>query len=104
MFDFKQIQQMQKDMQTKMDSMQKEMEGLRCEGQSGGGMVKVELDGNQKCVSVKIQPDAVDPDDIEMIEDLVLAAFNAAVEKSKDANQSGLAKVTGGIKIPGLTM
>lgn len=104
MFDFKQIQQMQKDMQSKMDGMQKEMERVRCRGQSGGGMVVVELDGNQKCVTVKIQPDAVDPDDIEMLEDLVLAAFNSAVEKSKEANQSSLAKVTGGIKIPGLTM
>ena len=104
MFDMKQIQDLQKSMKDKMDNMQSEMEKVRCEGTSGGGMVKVVLDGNQKCIEIKFQPDAVDPDDIEMLEDLALAAFNAAVEKSKNASQDSLSSITGGIKIPGLTM
>lgn len=104
MFDLKQIQKMQKDMQDKMGSMQGEMEKLRIDGSAGGGMVKVVMNGNQQLVEVKVQPEAVDPDDVEMLEDLMMAAVNAAVEKSRDAQQQSMSQLTGGIKIPGLTM
>lgn len=102
MIDPKMIQQMQKNMASKFDEMQEEMSRVRVEGAAGGGVVKITLDGNQKCVGVSIQPEAIDPDDPEMLEDLMTAAFNAAVDKSKDANNEGMSKITGGLKIPGL--
>ena len=104
MFDLKQIQKMQQEMQGKMGQLQEEMDKMRVEGSSGGGVVKVTMNGNQQVLGIKIQPDAVDPDDIEMLEDLITAAVNAAVEKSKEASQSGMSQLTGGFKIPGLTM
>ena len=104
MFDLKQIQKLQKEMEQKMGSMQEEMGNMRVEGAAGGGMVNIVMDGNQQVIQVKIQPDVIDPDDVEMLEDLVMAAFNAAVEKSKAANQNGLSQLTGGMKIPGLNM
>jgi len=60
------------------------------------------MNGKQQILSIKIQPEAVDPDDIEMLEDLVLAAVNAAITKSKELSQNNLTQLTGGMKIPGL--
>ena len=104
MFDLKQIQRMQKEMEQKMGSMQAELGNARVEGSSGGGMVTVVMNGNEQVVSIKIQPDVVDPDDVEMIEDLVMAAVNAAVAKAKELSQSSMSQLTGGIKIPGLNL
>jgi nucleoid-associated protein EbfC len=72
------------------------------EAASGGGVVSVKLNGKQEFLSIKISPEAVDPDDIEMLEDLVLAAINAGIAKSKELGQNNLSQLTGGMKIPGL--
>ncbi len=102
MFDLKQLQKMQKELQERMSQMQEEMKTKTVDASSGGGMVTATANGNQELVAVKIKPDAVDPDDLEMLEDLVVAAVNLALEKSKELNQDEMSKMTGGLKIPGL--
>ena len=102
MFDLKMMQKMQKELQGRIEAMQKEMEGKTVEATSGGGVVKVVANGAQQIVEITIRPEAVDPDDIEMLEDLVLAAVNSALEQSKAMSQNEMAKLTGGIRIPGL--
>lgn len=102
MFDAKQLQKMQKELQDRMTQVQEEMKTTNVEASSGGGMVTATCNGNQELVALKIKPDAIDPDDVEMLEDLVIAAVNSALEKSKELSQENMSKVTGGIKIPGL--
>jgi DNA-binding YbaB/EbfC family protein len=102
MFDLKHLQKMQKELQEKMQQIQQEMEAKTVEASSGGGMVTVVANGNQQILSVKINKEAVDPDDLEMLEDLVVAAVNSALEKAKALGEQSMAKLTGGIKIPGL--
>jgi len=102
MFDVRQIQKIQKDLQDRMEKIQEELGHRNVEGSAGGGIVTVVANGQQTIVKVKINPDAVDMSDLEMLEDLVLAATNAALEKAKDLHESMVGQVTGGIKIPGL--
>ena len=97
----KMMKQMQK-MQRDMEKMQAEAAAKTVEATDGGGAVTVVASGNQEIKSVSINPDAVDLDDIEMLEDMVLAAVNEALEKSKDMVASELRKLTGGMNIPGL--
>lgn len=104
MFDFKQLQKLQKEMQEKMAAMQQELEQKTVEASSGGGVVTVTMNGNQQIVGIKIQKDAVDPDDIEMLEDLIMAAVNSTLEKSKAMSQEKMAGLTGGMRFPGLPM
>jgi len=94
----KQAQKMQKDMQ----KAQEELANMVVEGTSGGGMVTVKMNGQNKVLSVKIDPDVVDPDDIEMLEDLIMAATNEAQEKISKTSEQEMSKLTGGMKIPGL--
>ena len=94
----KQAQKMQKDLQ----KAQEELANKIVEGTAGGGMVKVEMNGKNQVLSLKIDPEVVDPDDIEMLEDLIIAAFNEAQEKVSQSSESELSKLTGGINIPGL--
>jgi DNA-binding YbaB/EbfC family protein len=101
-FDFRQIQKMQKDLQERMERTQGELKQKHVEATSGGGMVVAVANGSQELVSVKIKPDAVDPNDLEMLEDLVVAAVNQALEKSRKLSEEEMGKVTGGFKIPGL--
>jgi hypothetical protein len=68
----------------------------------GGGMVKAVMTGQQKLVSITISPDAVDPDDVEMLQDMILAAINEAVEKSQNMAAEKMGALTGGLRIPGL--
>lgn len=68
----------------------------------GGGMVKAVMTGQQKLLSIAISPDAVDPDDVEMLQDMILAAVNEAIEKSQDLAAEKMGALTGGLKIPGL--
>lgn len=72
------------------------------EGSAGGGVVMVVVTGHQKVQSVKISPEAVDPEDITLLEDLVLAAINEALDKSRELAAQRLGNITGGMKIPGL--
>ncbi len=102
MFDLRQIQKMQKELQERMEKIREELKQKTVEASSGGGMVTVVANGAQEIVAVKIKKEAIDEDDIEMLEDLVVAAVNLALEKSKALNEEELSKLTGGLKIPGL--
>lgn len=94
----KQAQQMQQ----KMQKMQEEMAHKTVDASVGGGMVMVTANGRSEVVSVKIDPAAIDPDDVEMLEDLVLAGVNEALRKAQEVMASEMSKLTGGMKIPGL--
>jgi DNA-binding YbaB/EbfC family protein len=89
-------------MQARMVKMQEELANQRVEASAGGGAVTVVATGQQKLESIKISPEAIDPDDPTMLEDLVLAAVNEALEKSRELMAQQLSALTGGMKIPGL--
>lgn len=89
-------------MQKKMAKMQEEMGRREFEASAGGGMVTVRVNGDQEILAVSIEPAAVDPEDVEMLQDLVAAATNEALKKAKEAMQGEMAQLTGGLKIPGL--
>jgi len=90
-------------LQAKMMKMQEELGSRTVEATSGGGMVKVVADGKQQIVSIQIEKEVVDPDDVDMLQDLVLAAVNDALSKSQEMVSSEMSKLTGGMNIPGLT-
>ncbi|MBC7953052.1 MAG: YbaB/EbfC family nucleoid-associated protein [Rhodospirillaceae bacterium] len=92
----KQAQQMQ----AKMGEMQAKMSELEVTGASGGGMLKVVLNGKSELKSIKIDKALVDPEDVEVLEDLIVAAFNDAKVKAETAMQEEMAKVTGGLNLP----
>jgi len=94
----KQAQQMQQ----KMATLQKELESRELETSSGGGMIKIKITGKQEIVSLTIDPECVDPTDVETLQDLVLTSVNQAVKESQDMVQKAMSKVTGGLNIPGL--
>lgn len=94
----KQAQMMQK----KMAELQADLEQRQVEATAGGGMVTAVVTGKQQLVSLTIEPAAVDPQDVEMLQDLVVAAVNEAIRKSQEMVQQEMSKVTGGMNIPGL--
>lgn len=96
----KMLKQAQK-MQAQMMKAQEELQAKEFVGSAGGGMVTVSMNGAQELTSIKISPEAVDPDDVEMLEDLVLAAFHKAQEEVKSASDSAFGGITGGLNIPG---
>lgn len=96
----KQMQQMQKKLQSDLANAQKELEESVVEGVAGGGSVKVSMTGDQTVKSVKIDKSAVDPEDVEMLEDLVMVAVNDALEKTRDLSNSRMGKVTAGLNLP----
>lgn len=89
-------------MQNRIQKMQQELEETTVEGTAGGGAVRVSVNGLRTVTSVKIDPDAVDPTDIEMLEDMVLAAIQEAMKSAEDLASEKMGAITGGIKIPGL--
>ncbi|WP_419656988.1 nucleoid-associated protein [Desulfosarcina variabilis str. Montpellier] len=89
-------------LQSKMLRMQEELASKTVETSAGGGMVAVVANGAQQIVSIKIEKEVVDPDDVEMLEDLVVAAVNDALKQSQEMVSSEMGKITGGMKIPGL--
>jgi len=89
-------------LQARMNKMQQELEAMEMEISSGGGAVKVTVNGQQKIKSIKINKEVVNPEDVEMLEDLVLSAVTEAITKSQDAAAQKMGAITGGIKIPGL--
>jgi len=89
-------------LQSKMLRLQEELADKTVETASGGGMVKVVANGRQQIVSIDIENEVVDPDDVEMLQDLVLAAVNDALAKSQEMVQSEMSKLTGGVNIPGM--
>jgi hypothetical protein len=94
----KQAQQLQ----SKMFKLQEELAEKTVETSSGGGMVKVVANGKQQLVSIQIEQEVVDPDDVEMLQDLILAAVNDALAKAQDMVSVEMNKLTGGMNIPGL--
>ena len=89
-------------LQEKMLAMQDEIAKKKVDATAGGGMVTVEANGKQEILSIKIDPEVINKDDAQMLEDLVLAACNEALRKSRELVQQELGKLTGGLKIPGL--
>lgn len=94
----KQVQKMQAD----MAKMQEELAGRTVETTAGGGVIKVVANGKQEIVSIAIKPEAVDPDDVEMLQDLIQAAVNEALRQSQEMVSKEMGKLTGGLNIPGL--
>lgn len=93
---------MAQQMQADMARVEAELLDLRIEGTAGGGAVKAVVTGKQELLSVTIDPGVVDPDDVEMLQDLVLAAVSEALNQAKATAEAKLGRVTGGLKIPGL--
>jgi len=89
-------------MQKKMAKMQEELNSRTVEASSGGGMVTVRVTGGQEVVEIRIEKDVVDPEEVEMLQDLILAAANDALKRAREMVQNEMAQLTGGMKIPGL--
>jgi nucleoid-associated protein EbfC len=95
------LKQAQK-LQSQMTKLQDELAEKTVEASSGGGMVKVVANGKQQIVSIRIEKEVVDPEDVEMLQDLMAAAVNEALAKSQEMVSEAMGKLTGGLKIPGL--
>jgi DNA-binding YbaB/EbfC family protein len=96
------LAKMAQQMQAEMARVQQEIAALSLEGSAGGGAVTAVVNGNGEVVSIAIDRDVVDPDDVEMLQDLITAAVNDGVHKIKDVSAEKMARVTGGLQIPGL--
>ena len=94
------IQQMMKQAQVMQEKMSKEMEEMRAEASAGGGVVTVQMKGNHEIVSLKIDPEAVKEGDVEMLQDMVMAAFNEAAKKVDDEAQQKMGGLLGGLGLP----
>ena len=95
------VRQAQK-LQKKMVKAQEELAKKTVEASSGGGMVKAVANGKQEIISIEIEKEVVDPEDLEMLQDLVVAAVNEALTRSKAMMEEEMGKITGGLKMPGL--
>jgi len=96
----KQVQQMQ----AKMAELQAELENAEIEASAGGGMVKVVVNGKNEIKAITIDPEVVDPADVEMLQDLIVAALNQAREKAQEMQQEQMSGLTGGLNLPGLNL
>jgi len=96
------IQRMIKAAKEMQESLEKEMAALRVEGSSGGGVVSVSMDGRKNVISIRIEPEVVDRNELEMLQDLVAAAVNDAAKKVDAALAEKIGPAAGGLKIPGL--
>lgn len=93
----KQMQQMQK----KIEEAQKEIEETQVTATAGGGVVEVVANGKKELISIKIDPEAVDPEDVDMLEDMILAGVNEALRMADEVNEKKMGGITGGLNIPG---
>lgn len=89
-------------MQQKMMEMQAELEAREYEATAGGGVVTAKVNGKKELLALSIKPEAVDPDDVEMLEDTVMAAINEALREASETTEKEMSKLTGGMSIPGL--
>lgn len=89
-------------MQRQMEQAQQELAAMELVGESGGGMVKVAVNGMQEILGIKIDPQAVDPEDVEMLEDLILAALRDALGQAQAASQEKMGRAAGGMNLPGM--
>ena len=96
------MQQMMKQAQQMQERLQKQMADARVEGNAGGGMVTVVMNGAKQVQSLKIDPEAVSKEDVEMLQDLIVAALNDAHRKADEERQKHMGGMMGGLKIPGL--
>ena len=96
------IRQMMKQAQKMQEQLQKQMQELQVEATSGGGMVTVVVNGSKQILSIRIDPEVVSKDDVEMLQDLILAAINDAQRKADEAMQKQMSGMFGGLKIPGM--
>ena len=96
------LQRMAQQMQQEMLRIQGELETMTVDGSAGGGVVKAVVTGKQELVSVTIDPAAVDPDDVDMLQDLIVAAINDALGNSRRIAEEKMSAVTGGLRIPGM--
>jgi len=96
------LQRMAQQMQQEMLRVQTELEATQVDGSAGGGVVKAVVTGKQELVSITIDPDAVDPSDVDMLQDLIVAAVNDALRASRELAEEKMAAVTGGLRIPGI--
>jgi DNA-binding YbaB/EbfC family protein len=102
MANMNQLMKQAQQMQAKLATLQKELETREYEASSGGGMVTVKVNGKQVLLDILINKECVDPNDVEMLQDLVKTAVNQAMKDSQDSVQNAMSKVTGGLSIPGL--
>lgn len=96
------LKQAQK-LQSKIFKLQEQLADRTVETTVGGGMVKAVANGKQELLSIKLEPEVVDPDDVQMLEDLIVAAVNDALKKAQEMVTEEMTKLTGGFKIPGIT-
>ena len=96
------VRQAQK-MQAQVSKVQQEVGAMKIEASSGGGVVTAVVNGNQELLEIKIDPEVVDPKDVEMLQDLVIGAVNQAMKTASDIMDKEIEKITGGLSIPGLT-
>lgn len=102
MANFNNLMKQAQQMQTKLAGVQKELDEREFEASSGGGMVKVKVNGKQELLDIEIDKECVDPNDVEMLQDLVKTAVNQAMKDAQESVSSAMSKVTGGMNIPGL--
>ena len=95
--------QLMKQLQQAQERIQKEIQALEIEATSGGGMVKVVMDGQKNLLALKISPDVVNPEDIEMLQDLIVAAVAGAARRADEETKQAMGGLMGGLKIPGLS-
>jgi len=100
---FGNIMKQAKKMQERMARLQQELETKTVDASSGGGMVSVVVNGKFEVISLKIEKDVVNAEDVEMLQDLVMAAVNEGVRKAQEMTTAEMSKITGGLNIPGLT-
>lgn len=102
MFDPGMIKKLQGDLQNRVEKMNEELAKQTVEGAAGGGAVRVTCTGEGDVHSVSISPEAIDPDDPEMLQDLVMAATNQAIAAARKLKEDSMSGITGGLKFPGL--
>jgi nucleoid-associated protein EbfC len=98
----RQLQQMAQQMQRQMQKIQEELGNTSIEGSAGGGAITVTMNGHREVQTIKISPDVVDPEDVEMLQDLLLAAVNDATRKAQELAEERMGPLTGGMQMPGL--
>ena len=102
MANMNQMMKQAQQMQTKMKALQSELDKKEFQASSGGGMISVKVNGKQEVLDIKINKECVDPDDVEMLEELVKTAVSQAMKDSSDTVSAAMSKVTGGMNMPGL--
>jgi len=103
MKDFQSVLKQAQEMQARLARLQEELAGRTVEASSGGGMVTVTANGRQEILSVRIEKEVVSPEEVELLQDLVRAAVNEALSRSREMMAAEMAKITGGMNLPGLS-